>query len=404
MSSADAPRPDNEFERLVELSELDLDYSRLEEHLEDLTKLAAGIAGTNVSLVNLIDNYTQWSVADYGMELQQLPREDTVCQYTIMDNEALEIKDLSKDQRFKTKDYVQKEPGLKYYYGVPLKTSNGAIVGTLCVFDSEKRNVSPEDKELLQLIANQVVRRLEALKNINDLKEKLEEFSETHRKVSHDIRNPISGIIGIAQIMREDIKNDKMDEVLEYVEMIEEGGQTLLELVEEIMDQEDAEERKEVAINQFSCSGFCQKLNELYQPQAKSKGVELSIRTSEASDDVLFSKRKLLQIVGNLITNSIKFTEEGGEIGVEIEVTAANTEINNNELKIKVEDTGVGMDQGKVEQILQASAQSERGTVGEKGYGFGLSLVHHLVEKANGRMEVDSEPGEGTTFTIYLPV
>lgn len=403
MASTDDPRPDNEFERLIELSELDLDYNSLEEHLEDLTKLAAGIVGTKVSLVNLIDNYTQWSIAKYGMELQQLPREDSVCQYTILDDEALEIKDLSKDQRFKAKEYVKNEPKLKYYYGVPLKTSNGVNVGTLCVFDSEKRDISPEDKELLHLIAKQVVRRLEALKSINDLQEKLKEISETHRKVSHDIRNPISGIIGIAQIMKDDIKNDRISEIMEYVEMIEQGGRSLLELVEEIMDQEDAEEQQ-LDSNQFSCSSFCQKLNELYQPQAKSKGVELNIRTVEGTDDALFSKRKLMQIVGNLITNSIKFTEKGGEIRVEIEVSAGDAEIKDNELKIKVEDTGVGMEQEKVEKILEASARSESGTGGEKGYGFGLSLVHHLVKKANGKMEVNSEPREGTTSTIYLLV
>lgn len=400
----DAPLPENEFERLIDLSELDLDYSNLEEHLEDLTKLAARIVGTEVSLVNLIDNYTQWSVADYGLDLQQMPREDSVCQYTILEDDNFEVKDLSKDQRFKAKEYVKNDPKLKYYYGIPLKTSNGVNIGALCVLDSEQKDISPEDKELLQLIARQVVRRLEALKSINELQNKVKELNQTHRKVSHDIRNPISGIIGIAQLMKDDIKNEQINEVLEYVEMIEQGGKTLLELVEEIMDDEGSQGKEKSNKNQFSCSGFCQKLNELYQPQAKSKGVELNIRTLEESDDVLFSKSKLLQIVGNLITNSIKFTEEGGEIEVEISITETNEEIKNNELKIKIEDTGVGMEQEKVEDILEGSAKSESGTGGEKGYGFGLSLVHYLVNKADGEMEIDSELGEGTTFKIYLPV
>lgn len=220
----DAPQPDNEFERLIELSELDLDYSNLEDHLEDLTTLAARIIGSKVSLVNLIDNYTQWSVADYGIDLQQMPREDSVCQYTILEHDDLEVKDLSKDQRFKAKKYVKNDPSLKYYYRIPLKTPNGINIGALCVMDSEEKNISPEDKELLHLIANQLVRRLEALKSINDLQNRVEELSQTHRKVSHDIRNPISGIIGIAQLMKDDIKNEQISEVLEYVEMIEQGG------------------------------------------------------------------------------------------------------------------------------------------------------------------------------------
>lgn len=112
----------------------------------------------------------------------------------------------------------------------------------------------------------------------------------------------------------------------------------------------------------------------------------------------------MLQIVGNLITNSIKFTEEGGQINVEINLTETDNEITNNELEIKVEDTGVGMEQDKVDEILEGSAGLETGTGGEKGYGFGLSLVHYLVNKADGEMEIDSELGERTIFKVYLPV
>jgi len=401
----DAPQPENEFDRLIELSKFDLDYSNLEAHLEDLTTLAARIVGSEVSLVNLIDNYTQWSVADYGMDIQQLPREDSVCQYTILEDDDLEVNDLSQDHRFKAKEYVKNDPSLRYYYGIPLKTSNGANIGALCVLDSEKKDIAPEDKELLHLIAKQVVKRLEALKSISDLQNRVEELNQTHKKVSHDIRNPISGIIGIAQLMKDDIKNEQINEALEYVEMIEQGGNTLLELVEEIMDREEgAQEKEKPDETTFSCNSFCQKLNELYQPQAKSKGVELNIRTLEESDDVLFSKSKLLQIVGNLITNSIKFTDEGGKIEVQIRVTETDKEMRNNELKIKVEDTGVGMKQEKVEEILEGSVKSESGTEGEKGYGFGLSLVYHLVNKADGKMEIDSKLGEGTSFKVHLPV
>src|SRR6056297_747094 len=168
----EAPTPANEFERLTELSELDLDYTNLEENLEDLTQLAARIVGTEVSLINLIDSYTQWSVADYGMDIQQAPREESVCQYTILEDDSLEIKDLSKDERFKRKSYVENDPNLRYYYGVPLETSGGAHIGALCVLDTEPKDVAPEDKELLKMIAKQVVRRLEALKKIKDLEER----------------------------------------------------------------------------------------------------------------------------------------------------------------------------------------------------------------------------------------
>ncbi|WP_198597312.1 GAF domain-containing protein [Gracilimonas amylolytica] len=113
------PIPDREYDRIMELSELDLDYSNLNSQFKDLTKLAAKVAGTDISLINLIDTFTQWSIAHYGLPVEQLPRENSVCQYTIMDDKPLEIKDLSSDDRFKTFDYVTQDPNLRYYYGVP---------------------------------------------------------------------------------------------------------------------------------------------------------------------------------------------------------------------------------------------------------------------------------------------
>jgi GAF domain-containing protein len=151
----EAPTPSNEFERVIELTELDLDYSNLEENLEDLTNLAARITGTEVSLINLIDSYTQWSVANHGMDIQQMPREESVCQYTILDEDSLEVNDLSKDKRFKERDYVKNHPKLRYYYGIPLTTSGGANIGSLCVLDPNPQELAPEDKELLSMIARQ---------------------------------------------------------------------------------------------------------------------------------------------------------------------------------------------------------------------------------------------------------
>ena len=111
------PIPEQEFNRLLELADFDLDNQELEGHLKELTRLAAKVAGTDISLVNLIDSYTQWSVASEGLPVMQMPREDSVCQYTIMGNQPFEIKDLTKDDRFKNKFYVTENPNLKYYWG-----------------------------------------------------------------------------------------------------------------------------------------------------------------------------------------------------------------------------------------------------------------------------------------------
>ena len=97
MSSNIAPIPVNEMNRILNLYEFDLDYSNLENTFKDLTYLAAKICGTDISVFNLIDSYTQWSISSFGLDAGQTPREDSLCQYTILENDHFEVEDLSLD-------------------------------------------------------------------------------------------------------------------------------------------------------------------------------------------------------------------------------------------------------------------------------------------------------------------
>ena len=148
------PIPENELERITKLSELDLDYSEIKDSFNDLARLAAKVVGTSISLVNLIDSFTQWTVSNYGLPLEQMTRADSVCQYTIVSKESFEIKDLSEDDRFKDKFYVSGPPRVRYYFGVPLQTSDGFHLGALCVLDSTGKEITPEKVELLKIIAD----------------------------------------------------------------------------------------------------------------------------------------------------------------------------------------------------------------------------------------------------------
>jgi GAF domain-containing protein len=184
------PIPNNEEERLWTLSEFDIDYTEVSDVFKDLVHLAAKIAKTEVSLVNLIDSYTQWSVCNYGLPVEQMERTESVCQYTITTNDYFEVKALSNDERFKDKFYVVDDPKLDYYFGVPLTTKNGYNLGALCVMDKTAKDISPENIELLKIIGKEVVNRLVTLKVIQDLKAQALAKEELRKKVAHDIRGP----------------------------------------------------------------------------------------------------------------------------------------------------------------------------------------------------------------------
>jgi len=401
LQEINAPVPENEFERLISLSNLDLDYSDHQNNFKDLAKLAAKVAGTSISLVNMIDSLTQWTISNYGMDIDQMLREDTVCQYTIMNNEPLEIGDLSTDERFREKSYVTGDPNIRYYYGVPLQLSAGLNIGSLCVIDSQQRALDPEKIELLKIIADEIVGRLKTFKVMDSLKAKLLEANNTHKKVAHDIRGPIGGIIGLASIIQDQGPNNQMEEVLEFISLIHKSGNSVLDLADEILSSHKPELKTGiVAANEFNISVFKDKLLKLYEPQARNKNIRFEVNTRPETETVPFSKNKLLQIAGNLISNSMKFTPEHGEVKVDLDLTVNQFD---KTLVITVKDTGIGLTEEAAKAILNGTSGTTDGTGGESGYGFGLALVKHLIESLKGNLRINSEPGEGATFIVTLP-
>ncbi|MDN3581701.1 GAF domain-containing sensor histidine kinase [Mucilaginibacter flavus] len=395
------PIPENEMDRLMALSDLDIDYAAHADSFKDLTKLAARVAGTEMSLVNLIDSYTQWTISTHNLELEQMPREESVCQYVLMGNEDMEVPDLSTDERFKDRPYVTGGPEMRYYYGIPLNIDNHNI-GALCVVDKHSsKDLNPEKVELLRIIAGEIINRLKYMKVIDGLKNNLSEAVQTQKKVAHDIRGPLSGIIGLAQLIKEQGDENQMDEILEFMNLIHKSGRSILELADEILSA-DKKEKKEIELkgNEFNQVVFKDKLEKLYVPQAMNKQIKFTVNTSSASETIPFSKNKLLQITGNLISNAIKFTPVNGTVTVSLDLVENDEQ---NTLQIKVKDSGVGLDAAGIASILQGSATSTNGTVGENGYGFGLALVKHLIESLKGSFNITSTPSDGATFEVKLP-
>lgn len=393
------------MERLLSLSEYDIDYSDHQETFKDLAKLAAKVTGTRISLVNLIDSLTQWTISNYGLDLDQMLREDSVCQYTIMETDHFEVADLSSDDRFKDKFYVTGEPNARYYYGIPLRAGNGLNIGALCVLDNEHITLDPEKIELMKIIADEIVSRLKTQRVMESLKAKLIEAKQTQKKVAHDIRGPLGGIIGLAQIIRDQGETNQMDEVLEFINLIYKSGNSILDLADEILSSHKKESSGSTAValtesSGFNLSVFKNKLDKLYSPQARHKGIDFQVRISTPTEMISFSKNKLLQITGNLISNAMKFTPDSGRVHVDLSLML---DAGGPNLRIVVSDSGVGMSKENIRAISAGTASSTDGTDGEQGYGFGLALVKHLVGNLDGKMVVSSTLGNGATFEIDLP-
>jgi signal transduction histidine kinase len=293
---------------------------------------------------------------------------------------------------------VKESPNLRYYLGLPLKTNDGFNIGALCVLDANEKTINPEKIELLKIIANEIVNRLTALKIIEGLRGRLHEVTQTHKKIAHDIRGPIGGIIGLAQLISDQGDDNKLDEVLQFINLIQKSGNSLLELADEIssIDQD-----QKLGSDQFNLIILKEKLLSLYLPQAVNKHINFIINVNSKVDKAPFSKNKLLQIIGNLVSNAMKFTPKEGNITVDLDFV--ESEGIGNKLLIKVSDSGVGLNQDGIDAILSGTAKSTHFTSGENGYGFGLALVKHLIDSLKGKVDISSKPNEGATFLIELP-
>ncbi|GAA3957245.1 hypothetical protein GCM10022246_08830 [Pedobacter ginsengiterrae] len=390
------PMPTNEAERLLELSEFDPDFTDLQSDFANITRLAAKISGSNISLVNLIDSFTQWSVSNYGLELDQMPREESICQYTIAGNDHFEISDLSLDVRSKDFFYVKSPLNLRYYFGVPLRTPGGHNIGALCVLDQTAKTLTVDKIELLKLLAKEVVDKLINLKLLQKIRLELDEAKKNQRKAAHDIRGPLSGVTGIIDIVRRNGDKNRFEDLMDYVFMIDKSAKTVLELTEEILLQE-----KVIAGDAFDITIFKDKLEKLYMPQAKAKNIFFKVTMGSMHQDVSFSKEKLMQIAGNLISNAIKFSSDYGTVTVKLELEIPDRQMF---LKINVSDNGNGLKQAAIDKIMLGELESSEGTFGERGYGLGLPMVIGDVKSLKGQMEITSEEGWGTNFEITIPL
>ncbi|TGL57778.1 GAF domain-containing sensor histidine kinase [Leptospira jelokensis] len=388
--------PENEITRLLQLAELNLDYVSLKEEFNGLAELAARITGTPISHINLIDALHQWTIGDFGFPSTLTPREETVCQFTILSNTHLEVKDLRIDDRFKEKGFVTESPFLKYYYGIPINIK-GSNVGSLCVIDTEENSISPEKIKLLEIIAEEVSRRIKLKHTADQTTKRNLKLWKNYKILAHDIRGPIGGISSLAEIILEQDEEIDIEECLSVMKMMKDSSDSVLNLVNDLMNELTEESSIQ---NDISISEFSEQVLSLFQAQSQAKQINIIVNINPNLNKTKVPKNKFLQIIGNLISNAIKFSPMEREIQIHFDVL--NSE--NQTLVIRIKDFGIGMTAEQINEVLADKANSTLGTAGEVGNGFGIHFVKLLVDELKGSLSIHSEVGKGCEFVIQLPV
>ena len=164
-----APRTDDESGRLEALRRYKVLGTPPEAALDDLTKLAACVCQTPMSVMSLVDEHRQWFKSRFGIAITETPRDLSFCAHALHDDDLMVVEDARADPRFADHPFVVTEPGIRFYAGAPLRTPDGHALGTLCVFDDKPRRLTDEQRHALRVLGRQAMAQLELRRQAIDL-------------------------------------------------------------------------------------------------------------------------------------------------------------------------------------------------------------------------------------------
>jgi PAS domain S-box-containing protein len=278
--------------------------------------------------------------------------------------------------------------------GESLRDEHGAIValrGT--AQDITDRKGAEEDLKLLNETLEQRVReRTAQAEGANCMK------SEFLANMSHELRTPLNGIIGFAEFLVDGKPGTLNPKQTEYLEDILNCGRHLLQLINDVLDLAKVEAGK----MKFKAERFalCNAIGEVCSALRPMKNKTLTIDTEvdPVLDEVTLDKQKFKQILFNLLSNAVKFTDSGGSV-----IVIAQRQ-DRTRLRLRVRDNGIGIKTEDLNKLFNQFEQLDSGLARRhQGTGLGLALTKKIVELQGGTIEVESEVGKGSTFTVVLP-
>lgn len=256
-------------------------------------------------------------------------------------------------------------------------------------------------------------KNIDAVKQSDELyKSTLRDALETARKasktkgmfmsrMSHEIRTPLNAVLGYISMAKSSSNN--LEKINDYIYKCEAAAKHLLGIINDVLDIASIESGKfKISHEGFDMKALITGISTMFYSQAKNKGVNLSVNVNGLSEEwVIGDQLRVNQILINLLSNAIKFTSSGGNVSLTVDqLSIENNKVN---FRFTVSDTGIGMSKQFMDKIFTPFEQ-ESGSVARNfgGTGLGLSITRNLVDLMDGAIDVRSEQGKGTVFTVYL--
>ncbi|WP_308167577.1 HAMP domain-containing protein [Catellatospora tritici] len=288
---------------------------------------------------------------------------------------------------------------------VELQRTNNELEEKAAQLSEQNRNIEIKNREieLARLGLEDKARQLSAASQYK---------SEFLANMSHELRTPLNSLLLLSRLLADNTENNLHAKQIEFARTIHSAGSDLLALIDDILDLSKIEAgRMDVQPGEVRFREVCDYVEQAFRPQAEDKGLTLEVRLSEVLPaGMITDAQRLQQILRNLLSNAVKFTESGlvtleiGPAPADLVFEEASLHQAGEVVMFAVRDTGIGISASKLALIFDEFQQAD-GTTSRKygGTGLGLSISRELSRLLGGTITVTSAPGEGSTFTLYLP-
>jgi signal transduction histidine kinase len=358
-------------------------------------------------------------------KLKELPTSNSITGRLILSGMPVVIEDTAKYPQLA--DGLIREEGLQSIAAVPLRSS-GRVIGTLIITSRQLHSFNSAEIHLLNTIGEGLGPALknaelyEALRGKNrqldeqnqELRSQQQKLLEKTREVeaasqlkseflanmSHELRTPLNVIIGFSELMLDQVPGPVNKKQRQCLEDILNSGRHLLGLIDQVLDLSKIESgRTELKLAEVSLPEVIESLKNTMLPILKPRRQSLTIRLEEELPTVYADKAKLRQVFFNLLSNSSRFTPEGGRIEIKAQADGSYCQVS-------VTDNGVGIKKEDQERIFEPFCQLDNTPTrgGGSGTGLGLVVVKQIVKRHGGRICLESEFGKGSRFSFTLPL
>lgn len=389
-----APVPANEKERIDKLLSYQILDTPHEKDFDEIVELASKICGTPMSLITLLDTDRQWFKAQIGLDGSEASRETSFCGHGIMQDDLFEVADTAEDMRFHDNPYVTDDPNIRFYAGMPLQTPDGYKLGMLCVLDNKPHNrLTTDQKEALRILARQAINNMELRTKAKEMEEMARLQTRLLSILGHDFRTPLASLKGIVDLFRDD--SFSREELLPFMDQWEQQICSINKLLDNIMEWGTSLLNNRTFIKRpVDVHALINEQIDLMCAKSLLKDNRI-VNHIKPGFSVPGEKHMLGFIFRNLLDNANKFTSNGT-----IEVMARKEE---KMFHLIFKDTGKGLTVEEIERLLHSEKRFyKNGTNAEKGYGLGLALCQQFIHQHGGYLDIESEPGKGSSFHVYL--